>query len=138
MSFFKKLLKVSSGTTEKEQRDAYRVEIPLLRAKLSGKPVSVSVRDLSASGISFNSMAREFTPGNRVLINLFRGHTLLAADLSVVIVRVGKGYVGGRFETLSRRQSDVLHAVTLEEQKKLADITKKDGRKPRHTAEAEV
>lgn len=134
MSFFKKFLKVASGKQNDDKRAAFRVEIPLLRAKLSGKPVSVSVRDISATGISLNSVAKEFTPGNQVSVNLFMGAKLLITDLVIQVVRVGKGYVGGKFVKLSPQQADFLHALTLDEQKKLADIKKKDGEKPENGA----
>ncbi len=129
MSFFKKLLKVSTGKKDDDRRAAFRVEIPLLRAKLSGKPVSVSVRDISATGISLNSVAKEFSPGNQVMVNLFMGSKLMVTDLVIEVVRVGKGYVGGRFVKLSSQQADFLHGLTLDEQKKLADIKKKDSEK---------
>ena len=129
MSFFKKFLKVASGKQNDDKRAAFRVEIPLLRAKLSGKPVSVSVRDISATGISLNSVAKEFTPGNQVAVNLFMGPKLLVTDLVIQVVRVGKGYVGGKFVKLTPQQADFLHALTLDEQKKLADIKKKDSEK---------
>lgn len=135
MSFFKKFLKVASGQKNNDKRAAFRVEIPLLRAKLSGKPVSVSVRDISATGISLNSVAKEFSPGNQVAINLFMGAKLLVTDLVVEVVRVGKGYVGGRFVKLSPQQADFLHALTLDEQKKLADIKKKDAEKGENGAD---
>ncbi len=129
MSFLKKILKVASGKKNDDRRAAFRVEIPLLRAKLSGKPVSVSVRDISATGISLNSVAREFSPGNQVVVNLFMGAKLLVADLMIEVVRVGKGYVGGKFVQLTTQQADFLHSLTLDEQKKLADIKKKEGEK---------
>lgn len=125
MSFLKKLLNVASGKKEgSERRTAFRVEIPQLRAKLSGKPVSVGVRDISATGISLNSVAKEFTPGSEMAVNLFLGAKMLVSGLVVRIVRVGDGHVGGQFVKLSSQQADLLHSLTLEEQKRLAEKKK--------------
>ncbi len=123
--FLKKILSVTSGKKgDKDKRAAYRVIIPNMRAKLAGRPISVSVKDLSATGIALNTSAREFSPGNVVTISLFRGTQLLLADIKIKVVRVGKGFVGCIFLKPSAQQADLLHAITLEEQKREADIKK--------------
>ncbi|WP_029894399.1 PilZ domain-containing protein [Desulfohalovibrio reitneri] len=128
MSFLKKLLHVASSKGgSQERRQAYRVEIPSLRAKLSGKPISVGVRDISATGISLVTAAKEFKQGNTVSINLFKGAILLLSSLKIEVVRVDTGYVGARFVELTPQQDNFLHAVTLEEQKKQAERKKKAG-----------
>ena len=71
------------------------------------------MRDISATGISLNSVAKEFSPGNQVMVNLFMGSKLMVTDLVIEVVRVGKGYVGGRFVKLSSQQADFLHGLTL-------------------------
>ncbi len=123
--FLKKILSVTSGKKEaKDKRAAYRVIIPNLRAKLCGRPISVSVKDLSATGIALNTNAKEFAPGNIIMVSLFRGTKLLLADIKLKVVRVGKGFVGCLFVNPSTQQADMLHSITLEEQKREADIKK--------------
>ena len=122
--FIKKILNVVSKKGDSGPRRAFRVEIPGLRAKLSGRPVSFAVRDLSATGIGL-VMPKPLRTGSSVEVNLFRGNDLLLKALKVKVVRVGKGFVGCLFENLDRTQTDVLHEVVLVEQKKLADIKKK-------------
>lgn len=122
--FFKKILNVVSQKGDKEPRRAYRVEIPGLRAKLSGRPVSFAVRDLSATGIGL-VMHKPLQVGSKVEVNLFRDSELLIKAMHVKVVRIGKGFVGCIFEGLDRAQTDTLHEVVLVEQKKLADIKKK-------------
>ncbi|EPR42406.1 type IV pilus assembly PilZ [Desulfovibrio sp. X2] len=109
MSFLDKILKVAAaGRARADKRSALRVEVPLLRAKVADKPVSISVRDISADGVSLNAVARDLKPGNEILVNLFLGSRLLLDGLAVRIVRVDKGYVGGQFSRLTPGQADFL------------------------------
>jgi hypothetical protein len=124
--FLKKILSVTSGKKgTKDKRAAYRVIIPNLRAKISGRPISISVKDISANGIALKTTAREFAPGNTVTVTLFRGSQMLLSDLKLKVVRVGKGFVGCTYVKPKAQQADMLHAITLEEQKREAEIKKK-------------
>ncbi|MDK2955560.1 MAG: hypothetical protein PWQ57_1056 [Desulfovibrionales bacterium] len=120
---FNKIFGVKS--VKKDNRQAFRVAIPNLRAKLAGKPMSFSVRDLSATGIALNVSGRAFPVNARLEISLFSAEKMLVGSLQARVVRLGKGFAGMVFENLSRQQSNVLHELCLMEQKKLAELKKK-------------
>jgi hypothetical protein len=132
---FKKLLGVKSSKA-KENRKAFRVVIPNLRAKVTGKPMSFSVRDLSATGVALNVSGRVFQVDSLTEINLFAGNKMLVGSLKARVVRLGDGFVGMNFEDLTRQQSKTLHEVCLEEQKKLAEIKKKQEQQAAKAKEA--
>jgi c-di-GMP-binding flagellar brake protein YcgR len=120
---FNKIFGVKSA--KKDNRQAFRVAIPNLRAKLAGRPMSFSVRDLSATGVALNVNNRVLAVNSRLEISLFCADKMLIGSLHVRVVRLGKGFVGMVFENLNRQQSKMLHELCLEEQKRLADIKKK-------------
>lgn len=123
--FLKKIMGLFSDVPDsKDRRSAYRVRIPGLRVTFPGKRGSFSVRDLSANGIAIGVVGRELAPGNTVRVNVFQNMNALLTNVMIHVVRLGKGFVGAEFKDLTEHQYNYLHEVTLEYQKKQAEMRK--------------
>jgi len=126
---FKKLFGIKAKETPDNKRAMARVAIPGLEAKLEGKVQVFGVRDLSPSGIGLAGGLAAFRQGMTIGLTLFLRGRLLLSGVHVQIMRIGKGFVGCQFTNLDRQGIKVLHEVVLLEQKRLADIKKKEREK---------
>lgn len=126
---FKKLFGIKVKETPDNKRAMARVAIPGLEAKLEGKSVVFGVRDLSPSGIGLAGGLAGFREGMTIGLTLFHRGRLLLAGVQVKIMRIGKGFVGCHFLNLDRQGTRVMHELVLEEQKRQADIKKKEREK---------
>jgi hypothetical protein len=108
-----------------DRRKAFRVEVPGLVAKVTGKNVVFHVRDISALGIGLADAGVMVRPQMLLELTLFKGAAMVVCGVKVRIVWTHGPAAGGRFEDVTDEQADTLHALALAEQKKAADVKKK-------------
>ena len=124
---FKRLL--GAARKQSDRRQAFRVEVPGLVAKVTGRNVVFHVQDISALGLGLSDAGIMVRPDMLVELTLFRGAKMLVCGVRARIVWTHGLAAGARFEDLSHEQADVLHEVVLVEQKKAADVKKKSKEK---------
>lgn len=106
-------------------RAAYRANISGLHVKVTGKPAVHVAKDLSPTGVGLGG-GIGMREGQDLTINLFFKGTLVASNLKARVVRAAPTFTGLTFVGLDRRQTDAVHAIVLDEQKRQAAIRNKE------------
>ncbi len=125
---FKALFKKKEPQSN-ERRRAYRVAIKDLNVTVHGKAstFTFTVKDLSASGLGINSQAKAFQPGVMIRLDLCLGGETVVKEIVAKVVRTASGVVGCQFVNPSKAHETVLHELVLNEQKRQAQMRKKQG-----------
>ena len=117
-------MKISFGNKSGD-RKAYRAKITGLHVKIAGKAAVYAAKDLSPSGVGLSG-GIGLRKGDSFSVNLFYKGALVAGNLSSKVVRCAPSFTGLTFVNLDRRQTDAVHKLVLQEQKRQAEERKKD------------
>lgn len=120
----KSSLSISFGKKSGD-RKAYRAKISGLHVKIAGRPAVYVAKDISPSGLGLGG-GIGMREGQELTLNLFHKGSMVASGLRARVMRAAPTFTGLTFVGLDRRQSDALHRIVLEEQKRQAELRRKD------------
>ena len=106
-------------------RKAYRAKIEGLHVKVAGRPAVYAAKDLSPTGVGLGG-GTGMREGQLFEVNLFFKGALAASSLKTRVVRATATFTGLIFIDLDRRQADAVHAIVLVEQKRQAELRKRE------------
>lgn len=106
-------------------RKTYRAQISGLHVKIAGRPAVYAAKDLSPSGVGLGG-GIGMREGQDLTLNLFFKGALVVSDIKARVMRAAPTFTGLTFVAMSRRQADAVHAIVLEEQKRQAELRKKE------------
>jgi hypothetical protein len=106
-------------------REAYRTSIPGMHVQFMDSSQVHLCRDISPTGIGIEN-SPEMREGQEVRISLFYEGIVVASNLSARVVRVSPTQAGLSFVGLTRHQSNAVHAIVLEEQKRQVELRKQE------------
>ena len=106
-------------------RKAYRAKIEGLHVKVAGRPAVYAAKDLSPTGVGLDGCTG-MREGQLYEVNLFFKGKLTASSLKTRVVRAASTFTGLLFIGLDRRQADAVHSIVLSEQKRQAELRKKE------------
>lgn len=113
-------IKKSSGN-----RNAYRAKISGLNVKITGRPAVYSAKDLSPTGVGLSG-STGLREGAMLEVGLYFKGALVAGNLKARVMRATATFTGLLFINPDRRQADAVHALVLKEQKRQAELRKKE------------
>ncbi|QGY40718.1 hypothetical protein GM415_11475 [Pseudodesulfovibrio cashew] len=98
-------------------REAYRAGFSDLQLRIDDRSAPVAVINLSPVGVGLRRNVG-MTQGQEAVVHLYRKGVLVIPDLAVRVARVSASATGLAFLGLTRKQTDEIHSVVLEEQKR--------------------
>jgi len=105
---------------EKQQRRAFRTNVPGLEIWIPARNLRYRVGDLSALGLAFVDKSRSFREGETLELDMFLNKKLFLAGLKIRVMRVlDNGIIGCNFEGLDPRKEARLDKLVLEVQKRM-------------------
>jgi len=113
-------LSFSMAGDDKQQRRAFRTDVPGLEAYIPSRDARYKVGDLSALGLAFVDQSRSFKEGEALEMDMFLNKKLFLSGLKLRVMRVlDKGIIGCNFEGIDPRKEARLDKLVLEVQKRL-------------------
>lgn len=105
--------------TSSNKRQAFRVAVDDLVVRVHGHSDGYPAIDISPTGIGLgNNPAVEI--GDLETLSLYRKGIVIAEKIAVRVVRIEESVTGFQFDALDRRQSNAIHAIVLDAQKREA------------------